>query len=128
MVRNALIAVYILAVLAISAVARAEVRGNMIINATTADLQNQNIKTYVGEIVTLDDGSFGLVNEAQQFLALRSQVDMTPYIGFKVMVRGIELEHQLASAKDFGTVDPLPSFESGSKSILFLVFGINEIM
>jgi len=129
-IRNALIAVYILVVLAISAVARAGVLPN---NATSADLssaelQNYNFKTHVGEIVALADGSLVLAMEDQQtFFVLKSQMDLTPFIGSKVMISGIELEHQLAPSFELETVDPLPGFGSGNKSVVFFVFGISEV-
>lgn len=130
MIRNALIAFYILAVLAFSAVARAGVFQN---NAqdmapSESDLQNYNYKTHVGEVVALADGSLVLALESQQnFLVLKSQTDLTPFIGSKVMMNGIELEHHLAPNIGYEIVDPLPGFDSESKSVIFFVFGIMEI-
>lgn len=124
MIRNALIAVYILAVLAISVGARAEVQ-NLKQIETTASAQD-HFRTLIGEMVTLADGSFGLLDENQQFLSVKSQIDLTPYVGFKVMVSGIGLEQQLAPGLA-ETVDPLPSFYTGSKMTIFFVFGINEV-
>ncbi|WP_374076654.1 hypothetical protein [Bdellovibrio bacteriovorus] len=130
MIRNALIAVYILVVLAISAVARAGVLPN---NAqgeelTSSELQNYNFKTHVGEIVALADGSLVLAMEDQQsFFVLKSQMDLTAFIGSKVMISGIELEHQLAPNFELETVDPLPGFGSGNKTVVFFVFGISEV-
>ncbi|WII73869.1 hypothetical protein QJS83_08255 [Bdellovibrio sp. 22V] len=130
MIRNALIAVYILVVLAISAVARAGVLPSNFQGEeqTAAELQNYNFKTHVGEIVALADGSLVLAMEDQQtFFVLKSQMDLTPYVGFKVMISGIELEHQLAPNFELETVDPLPGFGSGNKSVVFFVFGISEV-
>lgn len=130
MIRNALIAFYILAVLAFSAVARAGVLPNNAqdFGSSEADLQNYNYKTHVGEVVALADGSLVLAMDDQQsFLVLKSQMDLTPFVGFKVMMSGIELEHHLAPNFGYETVDPLPSFDSGSKSVIFFVFGIKEI-
>ena len=130
MVKNALIAVYILAVLAISAIARAGVLPN---NASgeevsSAEAKNYNFKTHVGEIVALADGSLVLAMEDQQtFFSVKSQLDLTPFIGFKVMVSGIELEHQLAPNFELESVDPLPGFGSGNKTIVFFVLGISEV-
>lgn len=121
MIRNALIAVYIIAVLAISAVARAGVVSN-------SDLQNYNYKTHVGEVVALADGSLVLAMDDQQtFFVLKSQMDLTPFVGSKVMMSGIELEHHLAPNIGYEVVDPLPGFDSESKSVIFFVFGIKEI-
>ena len=130
MIKNALIAIYILVVLAISAVARAGVLPN---NArgedfATSELQNYNFKTHVGEIVALTDGSLILAMEDQQtFFVLKSQIDLTNYVGSKVMISGIELEHQLAPNFELDTVDPLPGFSSGNKTVVFFVFGISEV-
>lgn len=130
MIRNALIAVYIIAVLAISAVARAGVLPNNAQDYETAnsDLQNYNYKTHVGEVVALADGSLVLAMDDQQtFFVLKSQMDLTPFVGSKVMMSGIELEHHLAPNIGYGAVDPLPGFDSESKSVIFFVFGIKEI-
>ncbi|MNJ91003.1 hypothetical protein D3C87_86470 [compost metagenome] len=130
MIRNALIAVYILVVLAISVVARATVLPPM---GTDADeslietLQQYNYKTHVGEIVSTGDGSLVLVIDQNNFLPLQSELDMTPFIGSKVMISGIELEHQLAPNLEIEIVDPLPGFSFGSKSVVFFVFGISEV-
>lgn len=130
MIRNALIAVYIIAVLAISAVARAGVLPNNAQDFETAnsDLQNYNYKTHVGEVVALADGSLVLAMEDQQsILVLKSQMDLIPFVGSKVMMSGIELEHHLAPNIGYETVDPLPGFDPESKSVIFFVFGIKEI-
>ncbi|KHD88568.1 MAG: hypothetical protein OM95_08680 [Bdellovibrio sp. ArHS] len=130
MIRNALIAVYILVVLAISAVARAGVLPNNALgeDIASSELQNYNFKTHVGEIVALADGSLVLAMEDQQtFFVLKSQIDLTSFVGTKVMVSGIELEHQLAPNFELETVDPLPGFGSGNKAVVFFVFGISEV-
>lgn len=130
MIRNALIAAYILVVLAISAVARAGVLPNNAMGEEVgvSDLQNYNFKTHTGEIVALADGSLVLAMADQQtFFVLKSQIDLTPYIGFKVMMSGIELEHQLAPNFELETVDPLPGFGFGNKTVVFFVFGISEV-
>lgn len=130
MIKNALIAVYILVVLAISAVARAGVLPSQTQGEESAasDLQNYNFKNYVGEIVALADGSFVLAMANQQsYIVLKAQMDLTPYVGFNVMISGIELEHQLAPNYELDTVDPLPGFNSGSKAVVFFVFGISEV-
>lgn len=131
MVRNALIAVYIIIVLTISAVARAGVLPN---NAqgedlvSSGELQNYNFKTHVGEIVALADGSLVLAMDDQQtFFYVKAQFDLTPYIGSKVMISGIELEHQLAPNYELDIVDPLPNINSGNKAVVFFVFGISEV-
>jgi hypothetical protein len=128
-IRNTLIAIYILIVLAISAVARAGVLPNTAMNEemNTSDVQNYNFKSHTGDVVALADGSLVLVIDQQSFVTLQSQIDLTPYIGSKVMMSGIELEHQLAPNFELDVVDPLPVISSGNKSVVFFVFGISEV-
>lgn len=128
-IRNTLIAIYILIVLAISAVARAGVLPNTAMNEemNTSDVQNYNFKSHTGDVVALADGSLVLVIDQQSFVTLQSQIDLTPYIGSKVMMSGIELEHQLAPNYELDVVDPLPVISSGNKSVVFFVFGISEV-
>ncbi len=131
MIKNTLIAIYILLVLAISTVARAGVLPSNIQNEefSTSEVQNYNFKTHVGQIVALADGSLVLAMDDQQtFFFLKAQFDLSPYIGSKVLISGIELEHQLAPNLELETVDPLPGFGSGSKAVVFFVFGISEVM
>ncbi|HEX7674682.1 MAG TPA: hypothetical protein VF412_10955 [Bdellovibrio sp.] len=130
MIRNALIAIYILVVLAISAVARAGVLPNNAIQGeevTATELQKYNYKTHVGQVVALEDGSFALTINQQVAFVLQSQFDLTSYVGSKVMISGIELDQQLAPAYGQNTVDPLPGVGSGSNSVIFFVFGISEV-
>ena len=129
MIRNALIAIYILIVLAISAVARAGVLPNvgMTDEVNTSDVQNYNFKSHEGEVVALADGSLVLVMDQQNFVNLKSQIDLTSFIGSKVVISGIELEHQLAPNFELDVVDPLPAISSGNKAIVFFVFGISQV-
>lgn len=130
MIKNALIAVYILLVLAISAVARAGVLPNQ---ATQGDeiygseSSNYNYSTRVGEVAVLADGTFVLVLDAQNTILLKSDFDLTPYVGFKVMISGIEQEHQLVPSYGNHSVDPLPGMVFGNKTIVFVVLGISEV-
>ena len=128
MIRNALIAIYILRVLAISAVARAGVLPNTALNeGNISEAQNYNFKSHTGDVVALGDGSLVLVINQQSFVTLQSQIDLTPYVGSKVMMSGIELEHQLAPNFELDVVDPLPVISSGNKAVVFFVFGISEV-
>ena len=130
MIRNALIAIYILVVLAISAVARAGVLPNNAIQGeevTATELQKYNYKTHVGQVVALEDGSFALTINQQVAFVLQSQFDLTSYVGSKVMISGIELDQQLAPSYGLDSVDPLPGINSGNNSVIFFVFGISEV-
>lgn len=130
MIRNALIAIYILVVLAISAVARAGVLPNIAAQGdetTSTELKNYNYKTHVGTIVTAQDGSLVLTINQQKSLVLQSQYDLAPYVGSKVMISGIELDQPHAPAYGVDSVDPLPGIGSGNKTVIFFVFGISEV-
>ncbi len=130
MIKNALIAVYILLVLAISAVARAGVLPNKAISDDQiigAESSNYNYETRVGEVAVLADGTFVLVLDAQNTILLQSDFDLTPFIGSKVMISGIEQEHLITPVYGSYSVDPLPGMASGNKAIVFVVFGISEV-
>jgi hypothetical protein len=129
-IKNALIAVYILLVLAISAVARAGVLPNVATQGDEvigAESSNYDYQTRVGEVAVLADGTFVLVLDAQNTILLQSNFDLTPFVGFKVMISGIAQEHQLAPAYGSHSVDPLPGMTSGNKTIVFVVYGISEV-
>jgi hypothetical protein len=129
--KNALIAFYILLVLAISAVARAGVFPN---NATQGDensdssTQKLDFKTHVGSVVVLEDGSIVLSIDQQNHFMLRSQSDLTSYIGSKVMISGIELDQQSYLSYESDSKDPLPRINSQVDNLVtFFVLGISEV-
>lgn len=131
MFKNALIAFYILLVLAISAVARAGVFPN---NATQGDensdssTQKLDFKTHVGSVVVLEDGSIVLSIDQQNHFMLRSQSDLTSYIGSKVMISGIELDQQSYLSYESDSKDPLPRINSQVDNLVtFFVLGISEV-
>ena len=131
MFKNALIAIYILLVLAISAVARAGVFPN---NATQGDETSDSLgqklefKTHVGSVVVLEDGSLVLsINQKLHFI-LRSQSDLTSYIGSKVMISGVELDQQSSLSYEIDSKDPLPRVSSQVDNLVtFFVLGISEV-
>lgn len=130
MIKNALIAIYILVVLAISAIARAGVLPN---NATQGDeiysseSKNYNFKTHVGTLSVTADGYLMLIINQQKSLILQSQNDLTSYIGSKVMISGIEIDQQVDPSYEVDSKDPLPRITSGNNEALFYVFGIAEV-
>jgi hypothetical protein len=129
-IRNALIAVYILVVLAISVVARASVLPPLGTDADDNNLsspQSYNFKNYEGQIVATADGSYVLVIDRNNFLVLQAKFDLADYVGSKVMISGIELDQQLAPVLQPEAVDPLPGQGFGSKNVVFFVFGISEV-
>ena len=129
MIRNALIAVYILVVLAISVVSRASVLPPLGTDAddNLSSPQSYNFKSYEGDIVATADGSFVLVQDQNNFLVLQAKMDLSNFVGSKVMISGIELDQQLAPSLEPEVVDPLPGFGFGEKATVFFVFGITEV-
>jgi hypothetical protein len=118
-------------VLAISAVARAGVFPN---NATQGDensdssTQKLDFKTHVGSVVVLEDGSIVLSIDQQNHFMLRSQSDLTSYIGSKVMISGIELDQQSYLSYESDSKDPLPRINSQVDNLVtFFVLGISEV-
>ncbi len=131
MFKNALIAFYILLVLAISAVARAGVFPN---NATQGDelsdssTQKLDFKTHVGSVLVLEDGSIVLSVNQQNHFILRSQSDLTSYVGSKVMISGIELDQQSSLPYESDSKGPLPRVNSQVDNLVtFFVLGISEV-
>jgi hypothetical protein len=129
--KNALIAFYILLVLAISAAARAGVFPN---NATQGDelsdssTQKLDFKTHVGSVLVLEDGSVVLSINQQNHFILRSQSDLTSYIGSKVMISGIELDQQSSLLYESDSKGPLPRINSQVDNLVtFFVLGISEV-
>ena len=129
MIRNTLIAIYILIVLGISAVARASILPPMRTDAnnTQGVVQNhENYQVHVGDLRVAANGALILFINENRSYQLRSQVDLTNYVGSKVLISGIELNNQLASQFGPDTVDPLPS--SGSRGMTdFFVVSISEV-
>ena len=129
MIRNALIAVYILVVLAISVVARASVLPPLghDANDNLSSPQSYNFKNYEGDIVATANGQLVLVINQNEFKVLHAKMDLSNYVGSKVMISGIELDQQLAPNYRSEVVDPLPDFGFGEQASVFFVFGISEV-
>jgi hypothetical protein len=126
-VRNALIAVYIVVVLAFSVAARATILpaiGTDFDENITENLQAYNYKSHVGQLA-VQGNEFVLITQ-NEILPLKSEMDMSAFIGSQVMISGIELEHQLAPKMKVEVVDPLPGFTFGNE-IVFFVFGITQV-
>lgn len=127
MVRNALIAIYILVVLTISVVARASIlpaMGTDLDENVSGSLQKHNYETHAGELAVRGN-EYVLVTQ-NQILPLRSQFDMSAFIGSQVMISGIEQKNQFVSKMNAEVVDPLPGFSFGNEAF-FVVLGITQI-
>lgn len=136
MIRNVLIATYIFAVLLISAIAKADLvtdsahRIGRVVSADTSyndNVQNYNLKTRTGELKALGNGTLLLVMNQNVVLPVYSSLDLVPYIGSKVMINGIEMEHQLASLSNPVAADPLSGNGGEANKIRFFVLDIKEV-
>lgn len=123
--RNALITIYILAVLGISATAHAQ-QTIYPIFAGRAPVQSQS---YVGEIAVSVDGDTYLVVSEQEVYQLKSNVDLIDYNGQKVTIEGLELnKHKILPVVETQSLDPLPGNERApAKTPVLVVFGISEL-
>ena len=136
MIRNTLIAIYIFAVLLISAIAKADVslkdlqslRKNVAGSADAYNKQfsNYNLKARTGELKALANGSLILVMNQNIVLPVYSSLDLSSYVGSKVMINGIEMEHQLAIFNPIAT-DPLSSDQGQGNKIRFFVLDIQQV-
>lgn len=136
MIRNTLIAIYIFAVLLISAIAKADVslkslQGMKRVVAADSvsyneQFSNYNLKTRSGELKALANGKMILVMNQNMVLPVYSSLDLSAYVGSKVMINGIEMEHQLASFNP-GAKDPLSSDLGEANKIRFFVLDIQEV-
>jgi hypothetical protein len=124
-IRNALITIYILVVLGISATAHAQ---RTIYPIFTGHSQIQS-QSYVGEIAMTVDHDFYLVVSEQEVYQLQSNVDLVDYNGRKVDVEGLELnKHKTGPVVETLSLDPLPGNERPSVNApVLVVFGISEL-
>lgn len=123
LVRNILIAVYILAILGFSATAKAE-------NVTfPIFIDHQEIQTqaYVGEVAMTVDGQFFLVVSENKYYELMSNSDLSDYNGQKVAVDGVELKHTVGPVLQLQSVDPLPNSAKEKAAPVLVVIGISEL-
>ncbi len=124
-IRNALITIYILVVLGISATARAQVQILPIFTGPAA----AQTQSYVGQITMTIDSDFYLVVSEKEVYQLQANVDLTDYNGQKVMVEGLELnKHKSGPVVETLSLDPLPGNERATFSApVLVVFGISEL-
>ena len=122
--RNALITVYILVVLGISATARAEMSIDPIFN-THKQVQT---RIYTGEVVMAVDSTFYLVVSEDEVYELRANIDLTEYNGQTVQIDGFELKHKVGPVLLTASLDPLPEGKTLPGAPLLVIFGISELV
>ena len=122
-IRNTLIALYVLVMLGISATARAEMRIFPIVTGHEATLAH----SYVGDVVLTTDGRFYLIVTNEEFYELKSNVDLQDYNGMKVQILAVELMHKVGPVFETASLDPLQAAEvEGADAPVLVVFGISE--
>lgn len=126
MIRNALILIYILAVLGFSAAARASILPDQINYDSQIENAISQVSELVGQVGVIPDSNTYVLNVDGRIITLMSDIDLSQFVGLNVMISGIELEQRTSPGQKFGSVDPLPGFEFG-RSMLF-VLGISEVI
>lgn len=121
-IRNALITIYILVVLGISATSRAEVSIEQPIRPP--DLSQA--KDFTGELAMSTDGRFFLVVSDQEYYELETSVDLTQFNGEMVLVHGIEPKRQIQPVVQVASLDPLDEAQRKPAPAL-VVLGISEL-
>lgn len=122
-IRNALITIYILAVLGISATARAQ----MTINPVFSDYKPVPTQAYVGEIAMTPNQDFYLVVSETEVYRLAANVDLQQFNGQQVEIEAYELEHKTGPVSNL-SMDPLPGNDGRTVAVpVLVVFGISEV-
>lgn len=118
---NALITIYILVVLGISATSRAD----MTIEQPNLPAASQ-AKDFTGELAMSTDGRFFLVISDKEFYELETSVDLTQFNGDIVIVHGIEPKRQIEPVIQIASLDPLDEAQRKPAPAL-VVLGISEL-
>lgn len=124
-IRNALIGLYILLIIGISASARAtEMR---IFPQPPQDTQSNQLQNFVGEMIVSVDGQFFLMTEETTY-ELRSNADLTAMNGQMVAVTGFEIKHKVGPVYQFQSVIPLQTDEEKlSVAPVLIVYNVSII-
>lgn len=123
-IRNALITIYILVVLGISATARAQ----MTINPIFSDYKPVSSQTFVGDIAMTPNQDFYLIVSETEVYQLEANVDLFDYNGQHVAIEGYKLKHKNSPAHNTASLDPLPgNDDSAAAAPVLVVFGISGV-
>lgn len=122
-IRNALITIYILAVLGFSATAKAA----MDINPIFTDHKQVQTKDYAGVVAMTASQDFYLIVSNEEVYRLEANVDLFDLNGQQVIIEGYELKHSKDSAGAH-SLDPLPGNQSEARVLpVLVVFGISGV-
>lgn len=119
-IRNALITIYILVVLGISATARAEMGTPVQIPATV------QAHLFTGELAMSTDGRFYLVVSDKEYYELQTTADLSQLNGETVLVQAVEPKHQIQPIIQLASLDPLDEAQQKPVPVL-IVLGISEL-
>jgi hypothetical protein len=125
MIRNALITLYILIVLGISATAKAQ----MTVNPVFGERPTLQTETFVGEVAMTVDQEFYLVVSPTEFYKLEANIDLFDYNGEKVAVEAYKIMHLNGPVLGASSVDPLPGrSEQAAAAPVLVVFEISGVV
>ncbi len=125
-IQKALVLIYIVSMLIISANAKADIR----ITPIMKNQEQLQIKTFSGEIVLSGDGELFLVTADEQAYKLKSKSDLSDYNGKTVQIAAHEIQYHAGPALKLAAFNPDqdPQDQVGDEQIPVLyVFGINEL-
>ena len=122
-IRNALITIYVLVVLGISATAKADMSIYPIFNH-----QEVKTETYAGYVEMSVEGAYFLVDSNDEFYELKSNVDLIDYVGQDVQVLGYELKHKVGPVMQTASLDPLQEGNQLPGAPVLVVFGISDVV
>ncbi len=121
-IRNALITIYVLVVLGISATARATIVEPVFAGHPGAS------RTYVGEVAMTPNQEFFLIVSENEYYQLQAKADLFGFNGEKVAVRGYEIKRKIGPVENGSSLDPLPGNDDVTEAApVLVVFGISGV-
>jgi hypothetical protein len=123
LVRNTLITIYVLAVLGISANAKAEMEIKPIFTGYKPAIS----QTFVGEVAMTPDQDFYLIVSEQEVYQLAANIDLTEFNGQSVFVQAFKSKYKSSETQKVGFLDPLPESDKEALAApVLVVIGISE--
>lgn len=125
-VRNILLAVYVLIVLGISATARAN--QSILPIFTESELQAYS-QSFEGDVVADLDGHFYLIVSNERYFELKTNIELDAYVGQRVQVLGVEvIKRKVGPVVQSESLDPLPGSQRKAAAVpLLVVLEIKDI-
>lgn len=119
-----LIAAYILIVLMISAVSKAQVSVDPVLGEKPA----MAISVVSGQVAMTPDYEFYLVVSKNEYYQLATNIDLSPFNGQFVAIDGVKVMSKTEPSSSFNTVDPLPRASEAEGVVpTLVVLGIREL-